>query len=293
MLNDLSNDQRLLYEYVIGIGKGHVSDRFASYKIGPANHARWLTLALRVMSIYIRGGSSVGMEHDITADDAVLAKLVGFICQVYAPSWFSIKKDKLFQNQALYIFDQIQAVKKQPEDIKKAALKNIQGCCWPLLPENVLFFMVASKDLNIRHKGTAKILSLRAAGSAEKERTKSKASRRILQMSHLKINFDALNWWELINLDEDGVKECPMTLSLSDEQIEFAHLWGHPLDIPLDLPSHSQSVERSVKLVTEASEQVYGFENRHKFIKSVVLSRKARSMFDNKSAYVESYSSYV
>ena len=56
VLSDLSTDQRLLYEYVIGISQGAVRQRFAAYKIGDLSHARWLTLAIRVLSLYIRGG---------------------------------------------------------------------------------------------------------------------------------------------------------------------------------------------------------------------------------------------
>ena len=43
---DLSNDQRLLLEYVQGIAVGKVNSQFALRKIGPLNPSRWLTLAI-------------------------------------------------------------------------------------------------------------------------------------------------------------------------------------------------------------------------------------------------------
>ena len=49
VLNDLSSDQRLLFEYCKGIGSGRVDDQWASWKIGPLNHARWLTFAIRIL----------------------------------------------------------------------------------------------------------------------------------------------------------------------------------------------------------------------------------------------------
>lgn len=46
---DLSRDQRLLYEYENGISSGVVNERFATHKISPLSHARWLSLATRLL----------------------------------------------------------------------------------------------------------------------------------------------------------------------------------------------------------------------------------------------------
>ena len=67
--------------------------------------------------------------------------------------------------------------------------------------------------------------------------------------------------------------EPPTTRHLSDEDIQsLIHTCSKP-DIP-DLPSHSQGVERSVKLVTEAAHAVFGYENRHRCIITKLLSRR-------------------
>ena len=57
----------------------------------------------------------------------------------------------------------------------------------------------------------------------------------------------------------------------------------------IDLPSHSQSVERCVKLVSEASHYVYGFENRHKSILAKVFSGQKRPEFTSKGYYCQDY----
>ena len=54
-IDDLSCDQRLLYEYTVGISRGKVDSRYASRKIGPLNQARWLTLAIRLMCLWTHG----------------------------------------------------------------------------------------------------------------------------------------------------------------------------------------------------------------------------------------------
>ena len=60
------------------------------------------------------------------------------------------------------------------------------------------------------------------------------------------------------------------------------------LEKPMNFPnyaSHSQTVERAVKLVTESTQTVCREKNRHKFILSVLASRKSRKAFDNKRNY--------
>ena len=54
-IHDLSCDQRLLYEYAVGISRGKVDSRYASWKIRPLNQARWLTLAIRLMCLWTHG----------------------------------------------------------------------------------------------------------------------------------------------------------------------------------------------------------------------------------------------
>jgi hypothetical protein len=47
ILNDQSNHQRLLLEYMLGVSCGTVAAKFIHRKPGPLNHARWLIAAIR------------------------------------------------------------------------------------------------------------------------------------------------------------------------------------------------------------------------------------------------------
>ena len=62
-----------------------------------------------------------------------------------------------------------------------------------------------------------------------------------------------------------------MTIDHSDDEIEHSLKNSTPINIPKNLPTHSQSVERSLKLVTVAGcvPGVFGFEQRHKHINTV------------------------
>ena len=76
----------------------------------------------------------------------------------------------------------------------------------------------------------------------------------------------------------------PLILELSNTEIESCLNNDLKPDIP-SLPSHSQSVERSVKLVSEASHVSYGLESRHKTIVAKILGRNMRPSFSSKGYY--------
>ena len=81
-----------------------------------------------------------------------------------------------------------------------------------------------------------------------------------------------------------------MTEDYSESELRESLLNGTKLDLT-DLSSHSQAVERAVKLTTEASQTLYGFEARHQHIAAKVLSQKLRMAFLSKGSYMEQYDS--
>lgn len=116
-MDDFSGDQWLLLEYAVGISQGKVNPRFAAWKIGPLNQARWLTLAIRLLCLWTRGAYPLELSEKLNI-------LVKFIIEVYAVTWFEIKRDNSFFNQQLYIFNMIQRVKQQSTEIQNVAFKS-------------------------------------------------------------------------------------------------------------------------------------------------------------------------
>lgn len=85
-IEDLSDDQRILLEYMFGVSSGSVDDKFVMRKPGPLCHSRWLTTAIRILILYTR-----------TVDPSETLKLlVLYIVRVYAPAWFVIKMTNKF-----------------------------------------------------------------------------------------------------------------------------------------------------------------------------------------------------
>ena len=104
------------------------------------------------------------------------------------------------------------------------------------------------------------------------------------------INFKAVHWTDLIDLSVNEVCEPPLTLDCSEDELQNSLLTGEKINL-LDFPSHSQGVERAVKLVTEASQSVYGFEARHQQILVKVLCQQLRPAFSSKCSYMELFDS--
>ena len=83
---DLSHDQQLLYRWTKAIASGVVPQKLAEAVIGGINHSRWLTLGDRLEALYTKTPNpSPGLK-----------RVVQFIVQVYAPSWFQIKANSRF-----------------------------------------------------------------------------------------------------------------------------------------------------------------------------------------------------
>ena len=88
------------------------------------------------------------------------------------------------------------------------------------------------------------------------------------------LQWDATSWEDIIDLKKVKVCEPLILKKLSDEEISSA------LDNPLVFPPyslHSQSVERAVKLVSTATQNVCGAEKRHEYCLSIIASRKSRT----------------
>ena len=149
---DLSRDQALLYDYAQGIISGILPDTLVNQLPGPINHARWLTLAIRLMIIYTR----------TEEPDSSLIKITCFIVQVYVPMWFMIKQNNKFWHGPVNLFKQMKLVMEtQSVDIQEVAKKTIQNNAYFAEPGMMLTCMLAAQDKTVRKKAVKKIQDIR------------------------------------------------------------------------------------------------------------------------------------
>ncbi|XP_065645679.1 uncharacterized protein LOC136076138 [Hydra vulgaris] len=270
ILDDLSSDQRLLYEYCIAIATGNMSVKYSSWKIGPLNHSRWLTLAIGLMSLYVR----------VLVPDSKLIILVNYIVQVDVPTWFLHKKSNKLHEAPSVIYFMINQIKLQGKEVQDICLANLRFNTFCLLPENILYSMLKSEEIYIRSIAMQRLLDIR---------NRKKDGQVINRINKIpEINIDAHIWYKLINIFDEDIDEPATTQDITDEEIVEKLLSGEKIDLP-GLPSHSQSVERSVQLVSMDSRTVFGKEARHKHILAKILSKKHRKSFKSKRYYGETY----
>jgi hypothetical protein len=85
----MSNDRQLLYQLILAIDSGSIDEKLAHRRIGTVHQARWLTLASRILRLYISVPDHLGaivMEK--------LERLSIFIVQIYFKVSTKIEKMK-------------------------------------------------------------------------------------------------------------------------------------------------------------------------------------------------------
>ena len=100
-----------------------------------------------------------------------------------------------------------------------------------------------------------------------------------------KIKFGATTYYNMI--EWDGITEPPLTKDITRECI-MECLNRKQFDIELkflNLPCHTQAVERHIKVDTEVSSRVSGQSQRKGAIMTTLASRKKMSKFNFKSQF--------
>ncbi|GBO28319.1 hypothetical protein AVEN_271733-1, partial [Araneus ventricosus] len=101
------------------------------------------------------------------------------------------------------------------------------------------------------------------------------------------VNFGATDYVDLIDWQAYNVTPPPVLILIGSHEL----LKMIQDDVPMDgwdlikFPSHTQAVERIVKLVTESSRKRVEPQNRDGFIRATLESRKQMSQSESKKDY--------
>ena len=264
-MEELSTDQRYLYEIHQAVSQGKISEALAMRSPGNLNHSRWLTTANRILRLY------VATENP---SDNLLC-LAYFVMTVYAPMWLKIKTNPHVQTGAKHISETLKLVKKQNIRIQSIVMPVIERNAYFIHPENLLLLMIGDEKPYIRELGWRRIKTARAMVSSPNVR----------HFNMPKLNPDCNNYSEIINWEETTITEPPMTMKFSDNDLEDFIVNKKLFDTE-KYPLHTQAVERVIKVVSEASSKVCSHEAREGFILTRLASRERMSSFESKKDYV-------
>lgn len=266
---ELSTDQKYLHEICLAIKNGYCPEALSKRDPGRLVHSRWLTTANRLLRLYI---STANPTENLTT-------LVTFILKVYSPMWFFIKTMPSCIYGAKHVFKTIELCHYLSDDLKNIVHKVINRNGFFGHPENIILSMLWDDRRYIRELGYRRILKARA-----------KTDFNQLKLRNFTVpifNFEAQEYYEIVDCKNVFWTEPPITMPLTEVQLqEIVDDPEHSaISYIKDYPCHTQAVERAVKMVTEASVTVCGYERRDGTIKSKLESRSIMPKFDTKNDF--------
>lgn len=271
--NDLSEDQRYLLRACLVVQQGkdqaavHDLKFLASASPGSLHHARWLTCANRVLRLYM----------STEAPSQNMLNIVSFIVQVYAPSWFNIRRNPLCSDGARNFFYMLRKSRSISDSlVLESTRKVLRRNCYFAHPENILLAALTDADYAIRKDAAKKVISAR-------QNTQNDNDPRRFTKSIVAINFDATSYYEMIDWSKTAVTSPPILQFMSSEELLQAAESG-PIILPM-FPCHSQGVERAVKQVTRAASKVCGHAARHGMIASTEESIQKKKKLETKKDF--------
>lgn len=261
----LSTDQKYLWEITSAVSCGEFSPALAQRNPGTLNHARWLTMANRVLRLFV--STSKPSEQ--------LTILSTYIVRVYVPMWFSIKSKPSCKDGARHLWRTIHLSRYLPAELKGIIDPVLQRNAFFGHPENILLAMITDERKHIRELGLRRILKARSHRVAGIRKFKAP-----------QLKYDSVDYFDLIDWPNTRITEPPLIAGISDHDITELVKNGETtmVDFPR-YPCHTQAVERCVKIVTQASAAVCGQISRDGFIKSRLESRRIMPTFNTKADY--------
>lgn len=254
----LSNDQKYLFRIVNALISGEFTQSLQQLKVGPYNQSRWLTSGSRICLLYA----------STEKPSETLKILTSYVVNVYAPTWFQIKKNELAIDGPKNLFFLISKI-KLIQNVKAQAIvkKCIQRNAFFANSENVLLAQLVSKNKVERYIAVHKILKIR----------KMPVTKGVRRFKVPQINYAATSWTNVAVSDPNDT-EPPFTLNMKEDELK--NIIQNPLQVPM-YKCHTQMVERAVKEVTRVSSNVIDPKKRSSMVKATLLHRAKYPKLDS------------
>ena len=146
---DLSSDQRYLMNMWRAVKEGTCSKDLAGRSLGKLYHARWLTLANKILQSFI--------ETENTSYQ--LRALVKFIMRVYAPMWCESKCKPTIKDALKHLSKSIFSSRYLERNLGNCVQKVIQNNAYFAHPGNLILAMLCNKRQRIRKLAAPLIIS--------------------------------------------------------------------------------------------------------------------------------------
>ena len=266
---NLSQDQHLFISLCCGVIKGEISSDIIGRKLGPLNHARWLTLGQRILSLYA----------STTNPSKNLQQLAVFTIRHYGCVWFLSRIHSNVLEAPPLLFEWIKGISLSDPDTFQTVKGVVENGSYWFHGENLLLACLGDKRENVRQKSIDRILELRNDVDLKKklheqERQLKKAKKCMYKQQRLFIkptlNYEAEDYVDCINWEKDAIHEPPYTRNMSDEELKGFTL--QPLT--LNIASNTVLTERSIRDMDNLSLATTSQEKQDGMIIALQESRK-------------------
>lgn len=115
---------------------------------GKLCHSRWLTLASRILRLYI--------SYEKAPKN--VQTLADFVVKIYAPMWFLIKRNHNVLNGPSHVCKYVELSRHLPPNLKKIVNNSIQRNAYFAHRENILLTMLVDNQESVREKAVALIM---------------------------------------------------------------------------------------------------------------------------------------
>ena len=237
-------------------------DDLVGQAIGPMVTSRWLTTGVRVMCKYTR----------TKRPTKGLTRLTRVVLNMYLPGWFKFKCSPHIQSGSLNFFFLVELSrdKAMSKEDKVIAQKVLQDNAHWAHSENLIISMLGDEREEVRRRGVLRI---------KKARREFNPDQHPRQFIPPKVQFEAKNYFDLIDWESEPCTEPPLTIDMSLDTIMAAI--GELLKLP-PYPNHTQAVERLVRVVCEVASKRVGYIARHRMILRLLESRGLVPKFNTK-----------
>ncbi|GBM27211.1 hypothetical protein AVEN_202100-1 [Araneus ventricosus] len=162
-----------------------------------------------------------------------------------------------------------------PDNVKQIIYKVFSNNAYFVHPEHLLLTMLHDSRKHIRE------LVVRCILGARDKKTKNSGGLRFFKLP--KLNFEVADYIDLIDWSNCVVTEPPLKMHIKDKDLkEMCKEEQFPALNFEEFPCHTQSVERCVKLISEAEMKVCGETARDGYICAKFQARKELPTFNNK-----------
>lgn len=256
----------------ISQGPNNFPSQLAKRSIGPLCHSRWTTAANRILRVYVSNPQP--SQH--------LKAITKFIMNVYAPMMFQIKYKSSIVFGPSHLANIIELSRCLPEKYLKVVQESIKRNAFFAHPEHIILAMLNDERFDVRKTAWQRILDARHFDCVGIRKFRIPNA----------LNFSCTSYMDMIDLDSFTDTDPPIIrdIPISAGNIDtlalnklLEHDFGKFL---IDMPLHTQSVERSVKLVTAASKRTAGEQSRNGLIFNTLASRNAMPKFASKKDFV-------